>query len=177
MFVSLPTDYSHCALKVVRLGAFLNTFILWHWSVRLTWKQRCTIFQRSLPVLNYQEHTKRNNIIQSPDTELHASEFTTQSLDDIHSILWLSSSQCFYVVSYRYSTHVPGKKNVPLRMRSFQVMQRVVHACQVQIWGPNPAICCRPCLMKIAEGVSLAELSLFSIVYYWNAQIVLRRSK
>ena len=44
---------------------------------------------------NYQEHTNKNKIIQSPDTELHASEFTTQSLDDIHSILWLSSSQCF----------------------------------------------------------------------------------
>mgnify|MGYP006896107027 CR=1 FL=1 len=45
-------------------------------------------------------------------------------------------------------------------MRSFQVMQHIVHACQVQSWGPNPTICCRPCLMKIAEGVSLAEHSL-----------------
>lgn len=70
MFVSLPTDYSHCALKVVRLGTILNTFILWLWSVYFTWKQHGVIFQRSRPLLNYQEHTNKSKIIQSPDAEL-----------------------------------------------------------------------------------------------------------
>lgn len=151
MFVSLLTDYSLCALKVVRLGAFLNTFILWQWSVCLTWKQRGVVFQRLLPLLNYQEHTNKKKIIQSPDTELHASEFTTHSLDDIHSILWLSSSQCFMWCLIDVPLTSLAKKCTPTYAFLSSDATRSTRVPGTKL------ICCRPCVIKIAEGVSLAE--------------------
>ena len=83
MFVSLPTDYSHCSL-----GSILENFYTLAMKRELYLETARCHFSKITSCLKLSRTHKRNKIVQSPDTELHASEFTTQSLDDIHSILW-----------------------------------------------------------------------------------------